>query len=96
VNSNLDVELDWDEANVRHLARHKITREEVEEFFANDPTFVDYEIVNGEDRWTALCATNELRVLFVVFTMRGERIRPVSGWDADRLTEEDYFRSRGW
>ena len=76
---NPDVELDWDEANVRHFARHKITPEEVEEFFANDLTFFDYDIVRGEERWTAVGGTKEMRVLVIAFTMRGRRIRPVRG-----------------
>jgi uncharacterized DUF497 family protein len=51
--------------------------------------------VDGEDRWTAAGATNALRVLVVVFTMRGENIRPITGWAADRRTKKDYFMERG-
>ena len=33
-----------------------------------------------------------LRVLFLVFTYRGERIRPITGWDAGKKLREAYFR----
>ena len=31
----------------------------------------------------------------VVFTVRGEKIRPITGWDADRRTKKMYFSERG-
>jgi uncharacterized protein len=92
---NSAVEFDWDAANIKHLARHRIRREEVEEVFANGPAIVDYEFFDPEDRWSAVGATNSLRVLVIIFTVRGERIRPITGWLADRRTREEYFRRRG-
>ena len=40
-----------DIANIKHLARHKITRENVEEPFANEPAIVDYKFLWQEDRF---------------------------------------------
>jgi uncharacterized DUF497 family protein len=74
------VEFDWDAANIKHLARHKSARVGVEEAFANEPAIVDYEFLEQEDRWSAVGASNSLRVLVIVFTVRGERIRPITGW----------------
>jgi hypothetical protein len=31
------IEFDWDEANMRHIARHGVTPEEAEEAVTNDP-----------------------------------------------------------
>jgi len=93
---NAKVEFDLDAANIKHLARHRITREDVEEVFENEPAIVDYEFLGQEDRWSAVGATNCLRVLVIVFTVRGERIRPITGWVADRRTREEYFRKKGW
>ena len=89
------LELDWDAANTKHLARHKITQKDVEEVFMNEPAIVDYEFVEQEDRWSAVGATNSLRVLVIVFTVRGECIRPITGWVADRRTRQEYFKKRG-
>ena len=92
---NATVQFDWDAANIKHLARHRITREDVEEVFANEPAIVDYEFLEQEDRWSAVGATNSLRVLVIVFTVRRERIRPITEWVADRRTRQEYFRKRG-
>jgi uncharacterized DUF497 family protein len=87
-------EFDWDASNLQHLARHRISREEFEQAMTNDPTFVDFHDESGEERWYALGATESLRVLFLVFTYRGERIRPITGWDASRKPRDAYFGSR--
>lgn len=89
------VSFDWDEENVSHLALHRITPSEVEELFRNDPAIRGHQVVDGEDRWTSVGATKSLRVLVVVFTVRDEKIRPITGWDADRRTKKEYFSERG-
>jgi hypothetical protein len=91
----LDLSFEWDDANVSHLKRHRIKPHEIEEMFRDDPAILGHEIVNGEDRWTSVGTTNSLRVLVVVFTVRGETIRPITGWPADRRTKKDYFATRG-
>jgi uncharacterized DUF497 family protein len=88
-------EFDWDAANIRHLARHRISRDEVEHVFRSDPVIADYRAVRGEERWSAVGTTASLNVLVVVFTVRGTRIRPVTGWKADRRTEKIYFERKG-
>ena len=90
-----EVLLDWNIENISHLARHRIQSPEVEEFFRNEPVIRGYEVVDGEQRWSAVGVTNALRVLVLVFTVRGERIRPITGWNADRRTKREYFAERG-
>jgi hypothetical protein len=87
-------DFDWDAANLRHLARHQITRGEFEQAMTHDPILVDFRDESGEERWYALGATDRLRVLFLVFTYRGERIRPITGWDAGKKMREAYFRRK--
>jgi len=88
-------EFDWDAANVRHLANHRITRSEFEQAMLHDPIVTDFADETGEERWYALGATDQLRVLFLVFAYRGEQIRPITGWDAGKKLRELYFRKRG-
>jgi len=88
-------EFDWDAANVLHLANHRITRSEFEQAMLHDPIVIDFADETGEARWYALGATNRLRVLFLVFTYREERVRPITGWDADKKLRELYFRKKG-
>jgi hypothetical protein len=88
-------EFDWDTDNVRHLAAHRITRSEFEQAMLHHPIIIDLSDETGEERWYALGATDRLRVLFLVFTYRGERIRPITGWDAGKNLRELYFRKKG-
>ena len=43
-------EFDWDEANLEHIARHAVTRAEVEEVFAGPMVFIDTDTEDGEMR----------------------------------------------
>jgi uncharacterized DUF497 family protein len=88
---------DWDAANVGHLANHRITRHEFEQAMLHDPIIIDFADETGEERWYALGATSQLRVLVLVlvFTYREERIRPITGWDADKKLRELYFQKKG-
>ena len=89
-----DTRFDWDEANIGHIARHSVTQEEVEEVFLNDQMDIDFEIVNGEDRWTGIGHTNAFRVLMVVWTMRGDRIRPITARLAAKGYRDAYLETK--
>jgi uncharacterized DUF497 family protein len=90
-----DLGFDWDHENISHMARHRIQPSEVEELFRNDPSFRGHDVVDREDRWTVVGETLSLRILVLVFTVRNERIRAITGWDADRRTKKEYFAERG-
>jgi uncharacterized DUF497 family protein len=57
---------------------------EVEQGFGNDALDISFEVVNGEERWTSIGHTGVMRVLVVVWTMRGERIRTVTAFEAGK------------
>ena len=48
----------------------------------------------GEERWTALGATEAGRILFVVFTRRRDGVRVITARDAT-LEEKRRYRKRG-
>src|SRR3954467_231457 len=73
---------DWDEGNVNHIARHGVTTGEAEEAIL-DPSAVMLEIQDEEEeRVKAVGRTNRRRILVVVFTFRGDAIRPITAYDA--------------
>ena len=90
-----DIRFDWDEANIAHIARHKVTPEEVAQVFANGPADREYRHVKGEDRYTILGHTDNLRVLLVVWTDRNGMVRPVTAREAGKRVRGDYFREAG-
>ena len=52
-----EIEFDWDEANIGHVARHSVLPEEAEQVILNDPVDLGMEIVEGEERYLNLGAT---------------------------------------
>ncbi len=49
----------------------------------------------NEQRWIAVGATRTGRILNIVFTVRGESIRPITGWVADKQTADLYLEQWG-
>ena len=86
---------DWDQSNSEHIVSHHVTPEEVEQVFANDEMDIDYEVIGGEQRWTVIGETDQMRVLIVVFTMRGELARTVTAFEASARMRTEYLKAKG-
>jgi uncharacterized protein len=87
------VGFEWDAGNVPKLwARHQVTIGECEQVFFNTPLVVaaDPRHSQAEPRWSAWGHTDQGRLLAVVFTLRGDRIRPFSARDMSRKEREHY------
>ena len=87
---------DWDEGNAPKLpARHGVAVAECEQVFFNEPLLVVEDAVHSvvEPRWAAWGRTAEGRALAVVFTLRGERIRPLSARDMNRKELNRYAKA---
>ena len=89
------VEFDWDAANLSHIAGHGVTPEDAADVLNNDPVELDYQVVEGEERWVAVGVTNRGRFLVVVWTIRGSTIRVVTAFDADKRYQRAYLAQRG-
>jgi uncharacterized DUF497 family protein len=90
-----ELSFDWDGANVRHLGSHKVTQVEFEQVMQNDPILFDYRNVDGEDRWTGLGSTNDLRVLVVAFTIREGCIRAVTAFRPNKQQAREFWEQKG-
>lgn len=86
---------DWDEDNENHVLDHDVDPAEVEEAML-DPLRVVVHVYStpGERRRGVVGATDAGRILFVVYTMRGDKVRPVTARDADRPDRRRYRRRR--
>ena len=85
---------DWDEGNLEHfINNHGVSPEEAEETVL-DPRAIGVDARNSanERRWAVIGATEDGRILYVVFTWRSGRIRIISAWDADRADRRRYRR----
>jgi uncharacterized DUF497 family protein len=84
---------DWDSHNEDHVLRHGIAPWEVEEALG-DPRAIGDQArrVVGERRTGALGATDDGRILFVVFVWRQSRLRVVTAMDASDGQRRRYRR----
>ena len=86
---------DWDKDNIEHIARHGVEPYEVEEALL-DPERIarNARNVRGEVRRAVLGATEAGRILFVIYTIRNEKIRPVMSRDATDGEQKAYRRRK--
>jgi uncharacterized DUF497 family protein len=79
---------EWDKGNEqKNWIKHKVTAEEAEEpFFSEDYLILEDEPHSSEqeDRLILLGKTKQAKMLFIVFTMRADKIRIISARDADK------------
>ena len=86
-------EFNWDKGNRnKDWTKHKVSDIECEEVFFNIPlvAFPDKTHSKSEDRHYLLGKTNENRLLFIVFTMRGSKIRIISARDMKKKERRYY------
>lgn len=91
-----ELSFDWDRANIGHVGRHGVTPLEVGELFANEAVDINYQVIDGEPRWTSVGHTGAMRILVVVWTMRASAIRPVTAFEAGKQLAADYLKQKGW
>lgn len=78
---------EWDEGNVdKNWEKHEIRAFECEQVFFNRPIVVkdDEKHSRDERRFFALGRTDAYRLIFIVFTLRKERIRVISATPMSR------------
>ena len=92
----MDDELfDWDDANIDHIAKHGVSANEAEEVILGDTLELDFGKSDGdEDRWSYVGETSRGRVLQVIITMRGEKIRVVTVFRPTACDEISYLEYR--
>src|ERR1035441_3012165 len=86
---------DWDDANYGHIARHGVSSAEAEQVVLGASLPIETEERSGEDRHTELGETTEGRLLLVVWTWRGRRIRVVTAFPAKRKWRALWERIKG-
>jgi uncharacterized protein len=84
---------EWDEHNVfKNWEAHGVLNKECEELFFQSPLVVKDDPRHSiqEARYYALGRTAAGRLLFVAFTIRGDRIRVISARNMSRKEREVY------
>lgn len=83
---------EWDDGNRDKNLQHQVENWECEQVFFNEPLVVlgDARHSVAEDRFAAFGRTDGGRLLTVVFTMRGSKIRVISARDMHRKERRFY------
>ncbi|MBI4064812.1 BrnT family toxin [Candidatus Gottesmanbacteria bacterium] len=84
---------EWDEGNIeKNFITHGVTNKEAEAVFTNKPFLVSLDVKHSEKekRLQALGKTDEGRQLFIVFTIRKQKVRVVSARDMNRKEKAIY------
>ncbi len=85
---------EWDKGNIeKNWKNHRVSYTECEEVFFNSPLVVgiDEKHSEGENRFYLLGKTDNQRLLFVVFTVRSNKIRVISARDMNRKERRIYY-----
>jgi len=82
---------DWDEANIAHIAEHDVTPAEAEQVVDNNPLYLDYLIEDGEECHSEIGETLEGRILLVVSTPRGDKVRIITAYTPNRAWRTAYL-----
>jgi len=87
-----DIEgFDWDAGNTdKNWIRHRVSASECEEVFFNDPLIVKTKSHSSEARHAAFGRTDQGRLLTVIYTVRGNKIRIISARDMSRKERRNY------
>jgi len=85
---------DWDAGNLDHIARHDVTREQAEQAIGGDAVDIELQIVeggNGEERLLQVGETDNGRILQLLTTWRGGKVRVIAAWDAPKQLKTYYL-----
>lgn len=83
----------WDEGNKeKNWERHRVSDEECEEVFFDPHKRILEDAVHSADkeRYILLGQTRSTRLLFVVFTLRGNKVRVISARDLNKREKKLY------
>ncbi len=93
VDLNKIVGFEWDKWNTdKSYKKHGITPNQTEEVFLDDKVKIQKDLKHQqqEERFIAIGKTTEDKILFVVFTIRKDKIRVISGRNANKREKEVY------
>ena len=91
---HVNVTFDWDAANLQHIARHGIASGEAEEAILIEPLEADVQEHHGEPRVLCFGRTKSGRLLTVLYTERGGKVRVVTAYTMTKRQQAQYFEGK--
>lgn len=87
------IEFEWNEGNYdKNLIKHQVSNQECEEVFGTDKAVLAQDFIHSisEPRYIIIGPTKGFRVLYIVFTIRSNRIRVISARDTNKKERRFY------
>jgi uncharacterized DUF497 family protein len=84
---------EWDSSNAeKNWLKHRVEYRECEEAFLDPESIQYYDTLHSgkEDRYIVIGRTAQQRILFVVFTLRQNKVRVISVRDAHKKERKRY------
>lgn len=91
------LEFEWDKGNVvKNFQKHGISPNEAESIFLDENLGVEKDVNHSEiePRFIAFGKTIQDKILFVVFTLRGQKIRIISARVANKKERKLYEKAK--
>lgn len=88
------VEFEWDRGNKeKNQKKHQVSITEIEEVFFDDDKqeYPDPNHSQTEIRKIIVGSTNHGKLLFIVYTVRNQKVRVISARDLNKKKEEDLY-----
>jgi uncharacterized DUF497 family protein len=88
------LEFDWDTGNLDHIARHNIKQEEAEQAVGGESLDIEMQVAGdgeSEERLLQIGETANGRILQLLTTWRGGKVRVISAWDAPKQLKTYYL-----
>lgn len=83
---------DWDNGNLEHIKKHNVSKEECEGAFLNKVPIVTEDESHSqlEQRYRIYGQTEKDRLLFLIVTLRENKVRVISARDQNRKERREF------
>ncbi len=90
------ISFEWDTGNLlKSKIKHKVDSLECEQIFHNDPVyFFDEKHSQKEKRYAVYGEADQGRKLFIIFTIRDDKIRVISARDQSKKERRVYEKNK--
>jgi uncharacterized DUF497 family protein len=88
---------EWDRGNLDHIQKHNVNYRECEDVFFNKPLIINQDETHSqiEERFRVYGQTNRKRRIFMIFTIRHNKIRVLSSRDQNRKERTEFQKQGG-
>ena len=88
---------EWDRGNLGHIKIHDVSYRECEDAFLNKPFVINEDETHSqtEERFRAYGQTNKRRLVFIIFTIRNNKIRVISSRSQNKKERKEFEEAGG-